>query len=83
MSVETCGVKNFMGCNQPIETVVELYRCVDCGIAFHKSCILAHFTGAHRPHPLRETQLAEALAEKEREINRLKFPDVSKQSSTT
>lgn len=63
-----CGIKGFMGCNHPIETVGELYRCTDCGIAMHKSCLLSHFNGAHKPHPLRETQLMEALAAKEKEL---------------
>lgn len=71
-----CGIKDFMGCNRQIDHVGELYRCTDCGVAMHKSCLLAHFNGAHRPHPLRETQLMEALSEKEAELirTRAKLP---------
>lgn len=71
-SLPICGVQDFMGCNKPIEHISDLYRCTDCGIAFHKPCILAHFNGAHQPHPLRETQLAQALAEKEAELIRVR-----------
>lgn len=70
ISLPICGIKDFMGCNRQIEHVNELYRCADCGVPMHKSCLLAHFNGAHNPHPLRETQLMDALAEKERELIR-------------
>lgn len=63
-----CGINGFMGCGEQIERIAELYRCTDCGIAFHKPCILSHFNGAHHPHPLRETQLMEGLAAKEKEL---------------
>ena len=67
-----CGIEDFMGCNCQIERISELYRCTDCGVAMHKSCLLAHFNGAHQPHPLREVQLIEALAAKEAELIRVR-----------
>lgn len=67
-----CGIKGFAGCNSPIGSAHELYRCTDCSIAFHKACLLSHFRGAHNPHPLREGQLMQALAAKDAEIHGLR-----------
>jgi len=45
-----CGHRNFLdtvddstGCGEPIETVVEVYRCTECRIPFHHSCAIRHF----------------------------------------
>lgn len=61
MNLPICGVKDFMGCNRPIENVEELYRCLDCGIAFHKECLRAHFGSSHAPHDLREKYFKETI----------------------
>ena len=31
------------GCNQRFDTHDEIYRCVDCGVEFHKHCAREHF----------------------------------------
>ena len=73
-----CGVRDFMGCNHPIEHWREMYRCTDCGVAFHKDCLLRHFEGAHTPHPLLTTQLMQTVAQMKVEIRELKYGDLSK-----
>jgi hypothetical protein len=47
--VEICGRNGYFkpettgGCGKPITLVAELYRCIDCGIPFHKECLKKHF----------------------------------------
>lgn len=35
------------GCGVAIHEAKDVYRCVDCGIAFHRTCVPCHFGGAH------------------------------------
>lgn len=34
------------GCGKPIPFEVDVYRCTDCGTAFHRLCALRHFAEA-------------------------------------
>ncbi len=35
---------DLVGCGQPLYMLADVYRCVDCGVPFHKDCIKKHFS---------------------------------------
>lgn len=41
----TIGIdSDLVGCGQPIYMLKDVYRCADCDVPFHKSCIRKHFS---------------------------------------
>jgi hypothetical protein len=47
-------------CKRPIQGVIDLYRCAECGLAFHDHCIRAHFTDHRSPAPTAAEPVREA-----------------------
>ncbi len=39
-----------VGCGEPMYSCMEVYRCTDCGVPFHRTCAVMHFGHDHDRH---------------------------------